>query len=310
MGETNDRGHARREALSIANVVGSAIAAISLALVFVVFHSELALAQAADSVSDVLTGLLLAWAARAALAPPDDEHPFGHARAEPIAALIVAVLGGVLATEVVRSAALAWIAGAHATLGWPVAAVFAGKVVFKLAIAAFASRARRRRPSSVLDALGVDARNDAVVGSAALVGVALARMGYPVFDPILAIGVGIYVGISCIRLARDGVMILLGTSAPAPRCAELLACAMAVPRVSGVGKLVAIFYGATLHVELDLWVDAQLSLRDAHEVAHAVESRMMQETDVSHVVVHVTPREPAGAGDHATHVRREDPRSR
>ncbi len=293
MSETIDRGRAGREALSIANVAGSAVAALALIVVFVVFHSELALAQAADSLSDVLTGMLLAWAARAALAPPDDEHPFGHARAEPIAALIVAVLGGVLATEVVRSAALAWIAGAHATLGWQVAAVFAGKVVFKLAVAAFATRARRRRPSPVIDALGVDARNDAVVGSAALVGVALARAGYPVFDPILAIGVGIYVGISCIRLARDGVMMLLGTSAPAARRAELLASAMAVPRVVGVGKLFAIFYGAMLHVELDVWVDAHLSLREAHDVAHAVESRMMKETDVSHVVVHVTPRDVA-----------------
>jgi cation diffusion facilitator family transporter len=291
--ETIDRGRAGREALSIANVVGSALAALALVLVFVVFHSELALAQAADSISDVLTGLLLAWAARAALAPPDDEHPFGHARAEPITALIVAVLGGVLATEVVRSAALAWMAGAHATLGWPVAAVFAGKVVFKLAVAAVATRSLRHRPSPVLDALRVDARNDAVVGSAALVGVGLARMGYPELDPILAIGVGVYVGISCIRLARDGVMMLLGTSAPALRRAELLACAMAVPRVSGVGKLVAIFYGTTLHVELDVWVDARLSLREAHDVAHAVESRMMQEPDVSHVVVHVTPHEAA-----------------
>ena len=288
-----DPAHRARTALSIANVAGSVAAAALLLVVFVVFHSELALAQAADSVSDVLTGTLLAWAARAALAPADDEHPLGHARAEPIAALVVAVLGGALATEVVRSAVIALASGEHATLGWPVATVFAAKVVFKLVIAALATRAQRHRASPVLRAIGVDARNDAIVGSTALVGVALARIGAPVFDPILAIGVGIYVGVSCVRLAREGVMILLGSSASPDRRSEILALATAIPRVDGVAKLVAISHGATLSVQLDVYVDARLSLRDGHEVAHAVEARLMQEPDITHVIVHVSPSEPS-----------------
>ncbi|HTJ85475.1 MAG TPA: cation diffusion facilitator family transporter, partial [Polyangiaceae bacterium] len=183
-------------ALSATNVAGSVVLATSLLVVFFVFGSELALAQAADSISDVLTGLLLAWAARTARQPPDDEHPLGHARAEPIAALVVAVFAGILATEVGRSAVTALLSGASATFDWPVAIVFAAKVVFKLGIARAASRLLAAHGSPVLDALRVDARNDALVGSVALAGFGLARAGLPAVDPVLAVGVAVYVAFS------------------------------------------------------------------------------------------------------------------
>ena len=88
----------------------AASAALSVALAgalggaHVVFASQLALAQAADSLLDVLTAAALAWAVRVASRPPDPGHPAGHHRAEPLAALLTAVVAGGLALEVVREA--------------------------------------------------------------------------------------------------------------------------------------------------------------------------------------------------------------
>lgn len=282
----------RAHVLSAVNVLGSVVLATSLVIVFVVFASELALAQAADSISDVLTGLLLAWAAKAASEPADDEHPLGHARAEPIAALVVAVLAGVLASEVARSAISALVGGERASFEVPVALVFATKVVFKLGVARVAGRLLAKHGSPVLDALRVDARNDAVVGSVALIGFGLARAGLPAVDPVLAIAVAIYVALSSMRLAITSVNMLLGTSAPAPRRDALSAIVSSTARVAGVAKLVAISHGASLHVEVDLLVDTSLSLGEAHDVAHTVEARLRREPDVAHVVVHVTPSTP------------------
>ena len=288
--EGGSRGATHRgNVVSAVNVLGSVALAALLLVVHFAFESELALAQAADSMSDVLTGLLLAWAARAANAPADDEHPLGHARAEPIAALVVAVLAGVLASEVARSAIVALALGEHATLGWPVAAVFATKVVFKLGIARVSRSLVRKRASPVLDALRIDARNDAVVGSVALVGFGLARAGLPAIDPVLAVGVAVYVGASSVHLALSSVDMLLGTSASPERRRALTELVHAAPRVAGVAKLLAISHGASLHVEVDVLVDADLTLGEAHDVAHGIEERLRREPDVAHVVVHVTP---------------------
>ena len=78
--------------------------AIALVGMHIVSGSQLALAQAADSVSDMFAGVVLTWAVKQASQPADAEHPLGHGRAEPLAALAVALLAGVLSVEVLRTA--------------------------------------------------------------------------------------------------------------------------------------------------------------------------------------------------------------
>jgi ferrous-iron efflux pump FieF len=148
----------------------------------------------------------------------------------------------------------------------------------------------RLRASPVIDALRVDAQNDAVVGTVALIGFALGRAQLPAIDPVLAILVAIYVGVSSVRLARTSVSLLLGTSAPAERVAALRAVCAGTEGVRGVSRLVAITHGAALHVEAEVEVEGALRVDEAHRIAHAVEARLRAEPDVGHAMVHVGPR--------------------
>jgi ferrous-iron efflux pump FieF len=275
--------------LTYASVAGSLVMSAALMAVHVVFQSQLALAQAADSFSDMLAGVALIWAVRQASRPPDEDHPLGHGRAEPLAALIVAVLAGVLAVEVLRNALMALLGDEEPSLEWPVAAVFTAKVLFKGTIVVLARRALARHGNPALAALQVDARNDVLVGAVALGGVALARVGAPAVDSILAIGVSIYVGYAGIRLARENVGLLLGAAVSSERRDALARAAREVRGVRGVDRLVATWAGASVHVYAEVAVDRELSLRDAHAIGHAVESRLAGEEDVSHVIVHVGP---------------------
>lgn len=278
--------------LTYASIAGSLVMAGALVAIHLAYASQLALAQAADSFADMLSGGALAWAVRQSALPADEEHPHGHARAEPIAALVVAVLAGVLSVEVLRSAIGALVEGASPELEWPVAAAFAGKVAFKGTIVALATRAARRRDNPALDALRVDARNDVLVGALALIGYGLARAGMPAFDPGLAIAVAIYVAISGVRLARENVALLMGSAAPSARSEALRALARSVEGVREVGDVTATWAGASLHVYLEIRVDPDLPLGAAHEIGHAVEARIAAEEDVARTVVHV---EPAGS---------------
>lgn len=275
--------------LTYASVAGSLVAAVALVAVHVIFRSQLALAQAADSIADMLAGVALAWAVRQSAQPPDDDHPLGHAHAEPIAALVVAVLAGVLAVEVLRAAVVAILGEAEPDLGWPVVAVFGAKVIFKATILGLAHRALRRRQNPALDALRVDARNDVLVGGVAIAGFALARLHMPALDAWLAIGIAIYVALSGVRLARQNVALLMGAAAPAARREELVRLASGIEGVRAIDDLVATWSGAGLHVHVEIAVDRALPLLEAHAIGHAVEQRMAEEEDVSRAIVHVGP---------------------
>ncbi len=273
--------------LTYTSIAGSLLVGVALVAVHMSTGSELALAQAADSASDTFSGAALAWAVKQASQPADADHPLGHARAEPLAALVVALLAGVLSVEVLRGAIVSLVTHAEAELDWPVAAVFTAKIAFKSAIVAFAGRTLRRRENPALSALRVDARNDVLVGGVSLAGFMLARWRLPAVDAWLAIAIGIYVGLSGVRLARENLRFVMSEAAPASRHDELVRVASNVAGVHGVDLLIATWSGSRLHLYVEIAVDGGLAVRAAHDVAHAVEQRLMDEDDVAHVVVHV-----------------------
>jgi divalent metal cation (Fe/Co/Zn/Cd) transporter len=108
-------------------------------------------------------------------------------------------------------------------------------------------------------------------------------------DVVLAVLVAIYIAVSSIRLARENVSLLMGTSAPSERREQLVAIARSVTGVEGVDQLLATFFGTSLHVHVDITVNRALSLIDAHEIGHRVEERLAAERDVARAVVHVGP---------------------
>ncbi|MBL8678874.1 MAG: cation transporter [Myxococcales bacterium] len=272
--------------LTIATVAGSLAFAPSLLVVHLVTHSQLALAQAADSLSDSLGGIALIFALRASARAADDDHPHGHSSAEPIGALVVAILVGTVSIEVLRSALTtdarpsldAWLLGA-----------FAAKIAFKTTIATIATRALKAQQNPAIDALRADALSDVLVCSLSVAGALLARVGWARLDSLLAVAVAIYIAVSAVRLARENVALLMGSSAPIDRRDALREIAMKTQGVVAIDKLVATFFGSALHVHVELVVDRGLSLVEAHEIGHAVERALLEESDVARAVVHVGP---------------------
>jgi ferrous-iron efflux pump FieF len=290
--------------LAIVSVGGSFALVGILVGVYLAFDSRLALAQAADSFSDLIGGIVLAWAVRAAARPADEDHPLGHTRAEPLAALLVAVLASVLAFEVLRTAVVALLGGTHAVLEWPVAAAFGVKVAFKGAVWAVATRRLDRgRENPALTALRIDARNDVLVSSVAVGGFVLARWGHPSADAWLAIPLSVYVGLSAIGLARENIGLVMGAAAPTETHEHLTRSAAAVPGVVAVDELIATWAGSSLHVQVEIAVAGDSALRDAHDVAEAVKARLTDEADVAVVVVHVNPADLGRLPDDAASLR-------
>lgn len=252
-----------------------------------VYDSQLALAQAADSTSDVFTALALGWAVRVGAQPPDENHPFGHYSAQPIAALFTAMLAGALAVSVAREAIGAIMGGAMPRLDWPLAGAFALKVVAKTALARWAGAQGRRLRSPALRAIAVDARNDVLVGLVGLVGFGAARLGWPGLDAWIALPVAVWVGAAGVLLGMENVRMLMGEAPEDDRQRELLAMARAVPGVVDAHSLRARSAGAKIALWVQVKVDPELSIRAGHDIGEAVERRLLDEDDVCEAVAHV-----------------------
>jgi cation diffusion facilitator family transporter len=260
--------------------------ALGLGAAFARSASQLALAQAVDSFLDAATGIALLWALHVAQKPPDLEHPAGHRPAEPIAALVVAVLAGAMAVEVLRSAAETLLVGNRPELPLTLLFAFGAKVLAKTGIAMQSLRASTQAGPAVR-AIFVDARNDVLSSSLSVFGYFIARSGWPAWDAWLALPTGVWILLSAVWLAQENIGMLMGQIASEAKHEHLRSIVESVPGVRSVHDLVARYHGTHLDVRVHVVLDDDLVLRVAHDIGQAVHLRLLGESDVGQAHVHL-----------------------
>lgn len=274
--------------LLLASSLTSVALLVGLGAAWLVTGSALALAQAADSLSDSLTGLGLLWALRVSRKPPDDEHHYGHQGAQPIAALVVAMLVGALALEVALQAIGTLTSDVAPALGWPATVAIGSKVAIKLLFVRLASDRALLRNNAAVRAFRVDAASDVVVGSTSILGLLGAQYGgLPSLDAWLALPVAAWIGFSGFRLARESIELLMGTAPSRPWQDELRAMVAQQPGVRDVANLRARSFGDGTHVWVEIRVDPQLTVGQGHDLGEAVERRLLEREGICDAVVHV-----------------------
>ena len=275
----------------------SVVLMAALVLVYVLYGSQLALSQAADSLSDTLTQLALVVSLFISVRPPDEGHHYGHQRAEPIAALVASVMIGVVAIEVIREAIAALVSAESLTFHWALPLVFGVKAFAKLILAMVSRRLDRADPNPVLQAIYIDSRSDVAVCLLSIAGYFAARFGSPSLDAYLAIPVGVWIGWSAIHLARDTMPLLMGQAPHPERQGELEGIIRSVEGVRDVRRFRAQHVGVEFDIDVHVLADPELTLREAYALGRQVELRLVEELDICHAGVRV---EPEGALDGAS----------
>lgn len=250
------------------------------------------IADAVNSLGDVFTSVVVLVALQVAQRPPDREHPYGHTRAEAIAASNVALLVILSALWVGWEAIQRFQVQHDIPPGWTL--WIAGiNVVIKESFYQYKVRVGKRTGSLAILANAWDHRSDAFCALSVLVGLGIIRWGGPAFiaaDEVASLVVVVAIVGSGISLFRRSVHELLDVQADAEFLAAVRKSAITVPGVQGVEKLwirkTGLEYLADIHIE----VDPQLTVADGHRIGHVVKDRLLQEfPTLRDVLVHLEP---------------------
>lgn len=264
------------------------LAAVKLAL-GLWLNSISVLADALHTASDAISSVVVMVGFRAARAPADDKHPYGHARVENVATLVIAVLLVIAGLEF-AGGSVRRLVTAQAVLGsYAAAAILVASGLFKEWLARFAVVLGRRINSSVLIADAWHHRSDAV--ASVLVGVAIvaSRFGYPWVDAVsglLVSGLVIYTGW---ELGRGAASVLIGERPNPAVVDQITGLATGVSGVQNVhGVSVHDYGGGQTLVSLHIRVDERLHVRESHWIADLVETTLESDLGVQ-ATVHVEP---------------------
>jgi cation diffusion facilitator family transporter len=274
-------------------------ATAALQLIVVLMSSSVALlADTIHNFGDAATAIPLAIAFWFARKPPSERFTFGYGRVEDLAG--VAIVFTILASAIVAGyqSIERLLHPQEISYLWAVVAAAIVGFVGNEAVAVFRIRVGREINSAALMADGYHARVDGWTSLAVLFGAIGVWLGYPLADPIIGL---------LITAAIFGIVIQSGKSiffrmldgAEAHVIEEVRRAAEHVPQVKEVTEVRARWLGHRLHAEVNIAVDPQLTIAQAHAVAGEVRHQLLHHLDyLSLVVIHVDPADQSGEAHH------------
>jgi cation diffusion facilitator family transporter len=285
-----DRGM-KSAALGIVVNLGLALAKGSAGLLG---QSFALVADALESMADVLSGLVVYVGLKIAVKPPDADHPYGHGKAEPIAAVTVglALIGAALYIiyEGIREIIAPHGAPAPYTL-----VVLAGVLIIKELLFRHVVSVGESIGSTAVKSDAWHHRSDALTSAFAFVGISVALLGGPRWeaaDGWAAICAALVILYNAGRQMHPAVR-ELGDIAPEPSMeAQVRAIAGRVSGIIGLDKCIVRKMGFTFYIDLHIVVDGELTVREGHSLSHKVEDEILRALpQVAEVLVHVEPEE-------------------
>ena len=273
-------------------VIGNAALAVLKGAAGTFGHSWALVADAIESATDAFASLLLLFGLRFATLPADDNHPYGHGRAEPLLTFAVVALLLVAATAIAVES-VERIGTAHeAPAPWTLAVlalVIAGKEI------AYRIVARRGRAigSTALVADAWHHRSDALTSLAAFAGIGTALLlgeGWEDADDWAALVAAAVIVVNAYLIFRPALGELMDEQRHEGLVADIRRIAADVDGVIDTEKCFVRKTGIAHHVDLHLVVDGRISVRAGHDVAHRLKARLMEELpSLADVLIHVEP---------------------
>ena len=255
-------------------------------------HAYVLIADGIESALDVGGSIVIWGGLTVAARPPDATHPYGHGKAEPIAAVVVAVgvltaaLG--LAIQSVREIFLPHHAPAPYTLAVLIVAVILKEILYRYVI-----RFGRQMESTAVKTDAWHHRIDAMTSIAAFIGISVALIGgtpWQSADDWSALFACALIGANGYRLLRPALFEIMDTAPRGKIVRSIRRAARSVPGVIEVEKCRARKMGLDFYVDLHVGVDGSISVHEGHQIAHQVK-RAIQQSDsrIADVLVHIEP---------------------
>ncbi|AZI89528.1 ferrous-iron efflux pump FieF [Enterobacter cloacae S611] len=247
------------------------------------------LAALVDSLVDIAASLTNLLVVRYSLQPADEEHTFGHGKAESLAALAQSMF-------ISGSALFLFLTGIqHLARPEPLQAAGIGVAVTLVALIStvilvtFQRWVVRKTHSQAVRADMLHYQSDVMMNGAILIALGLAWYGWHRADALFALGIGGYILYSALRMGYEAVQALLDRALPDGERQEIVDIVTSWPGVRGAHDLRTRQSGPTRFIQIHLEMDDHLPLVEAHLVAEQVEQAILRRFPGSDVIIHQDP---------------------
>ena len=279
--------------VSFISIVTNILLSVLKAFAGLAAHSGAMLSDAVHSASDVFSTIVVIIGIKISSKESDKEHPYGHERLECVAAIVLATILCITGLGIGYSALKNIVGREYNQLTVPgmlalIAAVIS--IFVKESMFWYTKIYARRIDSSALMADAWHHRSDALSSVGALIGIAGARMGYPVLDSVASLIICIFIVKAAYDIFKDAVRKMIDEASAEDTENKLRELALSQDGVLGVDLLRTRVFGNKIYVDIEISADGEKPLKETHEIAEKVHDTIEKNfPKVKHIMVHVNP---------------------
>jgi cation diffusion facilitator family transporter len=279
--------------VSLVSIIGNLWLSIFKLLAGVLANSGAMVSDAIHSASDVISSMIVIMGIKISTKESDKHHPYGHERFECVAAIILSTILFMTGLMIGKGACVNIISKSYDTLDIPgilalIAAIIS--IVSKEAMFWYTKINAKKIDSSALLADAWHHRSDALSSVGAFIGIAGARLGFPIMDSIASLVICLFIVKAAYDIFMDAIDKMVDHACDETVEQQIYNCIMAESGVRCIDLLQTRVFGNKIYVDLEIGADANISLKSAHEIAERVHNKIEENfPKVKHIMVHVNP---------------------
>lgn len=276
--------------VGLLGIVGNIFLLIIKVIVGILAKSQSMIADAANSASDIFASLMTFIGNKIASEPSDEDHNFGHGKAEYIFSLFISISMIVVSLKILYDSALSIIYKNEIIFSWWLIIVCIITIVTKLTLYLYSKNALKKFNNILLESNMKDHRNDCIVTSFTTISIILSLFGVYWVDGVVGIGISVWIFYTGMKIFIESYNVLMDKSINPETKEEIYSIIVKFDGVKEIIGMHTIPTGYKYILVLTIGVDGKMETFKSHSIADKLQKEIEDKFDViDRVIVHVEP---------------------
>lgn len=273
----------------IYGIIGNIFLLIIKAIVGFLTKSQAMIADSMNSAGDIFASLMTFIGNKIASVPDDDDHNFGHGKAEYIFSMFISISMILVSAKLLYDSFITLILGSELIFSWILIGVCIITIITKFLLYLYTKNAAKKYNNILLEANMKDHRNDCIVTFFTLISTLLTLCGIYWFDSIVGIGISIWICYTGIKIFVESYNVLMDISVDEKTQDLILDIVHTFKEIKSVEKIVSTPVGNKYIVFITIHVDGNMTTFESHNLADSLEKTVNQIENIYKTIVHVEP---------------------
>lgn len=275
--------------VGIIGIVGNVFLFVIKIAIALISKSNAMLADSINSGTDVLSSLMTFIGGKIAGEPSDEDHNYGHGKAEYIFSLIISLIMGYLAIKIAWNGINSLINDTKFEFTYALVIVCIVTIITKFTLYKYTHKIGQKSNNILILANSQDHINDVYTTASVLIGTTAALVDLYWLDSVVAIGIAIRICYSAIEFFMQSYNVLLDVSMTEKEIEEIREIIKSHDKIDHIDKVTSKAVGNSFVVIIKVSVDGEMTVRESHDIVGKMKAEVMKLKNVYDVIVHVNP---------------------